>query len=227
MKISRKANTIGALMIATGAVVTGASITSGAMAADDGGDTPTANAVVIGSASADGDAYQCEFDDVELPTIAVVPQPGDLDGEAGVAVDAGGSAGGTGIVLGPADGAIAPPDPDGALSIAIGDDGVPVLSAVSPDGTPIDLGDVQLGDVQLGDVEFGVAVGGAGSVSVDRDGQIVIADIGELPEGVSPMPPTATPVEVREGTPEECATLLEQTSAMPASPDVPAATTAP
>ncbi len=65
MKLNRKANIVGALMIAGGAIASGASITSGAMAADDSGDAPTANAVVIGSASADGDAYQCEFDDLD------------------------------------------------------------------------------------------------------------------------------------------------------------------
>lgn len=219
MKLTRKANIVGALMIAGGAIASGASITSGAMAADDAGDTPTANAVVIGSASADGDAYQCEFDDLELPaidvsTMPVVPAGVDgADAQVGVVVAGGDIAGaggdGTQIVTNVGDAMPLPPGA-GAFSVTIGEDGQ--IVATDADGNPIDAGDVQIG----------VAVGDAGTVSIDDSGAVIMSTAGELPDGVAPVPADATPIEVREGTPEECAALLEQTTAMPTVPAVPA-----
>ena len=219
MKLNRKANIVGALMIAGGAIASGASITSGAMAADDSGDAPTANAVVIGSASADGDAYQCEFDDLELPTIDVSTMPAGvlpdgIDAQVGVIVsgeDA--DAAGTQIVTN-IDGAMPLPPGAGAIEVTIGDDGE--IVATDPDGNPIDTGDVQIG----------VAVGGSGTVSIDDSGAVILSASGELPDGAAPvpaeaLPAEASPVEVREGTPEECAALLEQTTAMPGVPTVP------
>ncbi len=214
MKLNRKANIVGALMIAGGAIASGASITSGAMAADDSGDAPTANAVVIGSASADGDAYQCEFDDLELPTIDVSTMPAGvlpdgIDAQVGVIVsgeDA--DAAGTQIVTN-IDGAMPLPPGAGAIEVTIGDDGE--IVATGPDGNPIDTGDVQIG----------VAVGGSGTVSIDDSGAVILSASGELPDEFEPVATEMTPIEVREGTPEECAALLEQTTAMPGVPTVP------
>ncbi len=87
-RAARKATAVGAVMLAAGAIVTGASITSGAMAAADDDRGAELSTVVGVAAATDGDAYQCSFDDVTIPNFGdeVIPR---IDGAGAVTVVAG------------------------------------------------------------------------------------------------------------------------------------------
>lgn len=203
MKIFRKANTVGALMLAAGAVVTGASITSGAMAADDATPNDSGSAVVVGSAGVDGtgDAYQCSFDGIELPQLAPVAAT-----ETGPAVEADGApipvagsevieasgvagAGGTEEIEG-TDAGRTPEGEATSFQVTVNDDGSTQRGPVSgpvADGEPIEI-------VGLG---------------VDSEGNVVQADGGVIADGT--IPDGAIEVsDVREGSEDECASLLAE-----------------
>ena len=195
MKMQRKATVVGALMIAGGAIVTGASVTSQALAAEDTSADAPVSAVVIGSATADGDAYQCVFDGVDLPAPS-----GDLPVLDGVAV-----AGAGGVEVGET--APLPVAGDGGgveFSVSVGADGAAgAVAAVPTDGG----------------VLIEVGPGEQGAVTVSESGEVVIGATGIDGEAV-----TAAPIEVREGSPEECDALLD---GMPALPEPPTSTPAP
>lgn len=216
MNTSRKANSIGALMIAAGAVITGASVTSGAMAADNAGTDSSVNAVVVGAASADGsgDAYQCVFDDLELPTLeagsaeAPLPAPGS---DAIESSEVTGVAGVGGVEETDGANGVQPTGDATAFEVTVGGDG-------STERGPITGPTVQGGE----SIEVS-------SLGIDSSGAVVMST-GEVQAGEAQagegIPVDATDLsEVREGTEEECKSLLGDmqpaTAVAPASKPAP------
>jgi hypothetical protein len=209
MKILNRANTVGALMIAAGAVVTGASVTSGAMASDDGARADSGNAVVVGSVGvagvagadgADGEAYQCFVEGVELPQLDAMAavETGDaaqaaapLDTQLGEpeVLEATGVAGAGGTEE--IEGVDARRTPEGdatSFQVTVGDDGTNTLGPISG----------------AADGEVAIEVG---SLGIDGEGNVVMS-AGEVGEGEA-IPAEALEVtDVREGTEDECAALL-------------------
>jgi hypothetical protein len=174
----------GAVLTATAAVGVGVLVTSGAMAASDGGDgAATVSMITIGS---DGEAYECTVDASVLPMPALPPGGLPEGAEAGAVVVTGDASASGATATAGASGTITV---DGGGSVVWStSDSLPAVEAVPVDpssGLPMPIGGV--GAPMGQGVIVSQSVGGdTQAMTIDADGAM-------------------TPVEVRQGTAEECA----------------------
>lgn len=206
MRTKRKSTVVGAVMMAAGAIIAGAGVTSGSMAASDTPADSTATITMV-NIDAAGDAYECVLDDVELPTLAALPVDGGgesltVAGPDGVGVGTGVGTVAVGAIIasGGSGGAPGLPLPEGAVEVG-GAGGIVTVDVGSGVGAaegelampvPFALGDVRDGtEEECAAARQNVSVAPTGTITVQSSGTAVEIGTGADTDADPGADPTA------------------------------------